>query len=222
MAPAGSTPFGAPVQVVDLGATQLPPDVRDTLLVDLSERYTPESYSLLNNNCNNFSDELAQLLTGRGIPPHITGLPQAVLATPFGQMLRPMLTGLEAQMRSMRSQAFVPHHASSDPTAPAPALPLSCPPTPAAPSSDGSTPAAGAAPSTAPDAIMSEADGPVAAVSAQAGGAAEGQEAGAISPALLAVEKELEAAVAEGAMADLKVTIQELDLKEGRWVIIMV
>jgi len=32
-----------------------------------------ESYSLFSNNCNNFSDELAQLLCGRGIPEHITG-----------------------------------------------------------------------------------------------------------------------------------------------------
>lgn len=32
-----------------------------------------ESYSLFSNNCNNFSDELAQLLCGCGIPEHITG-----------------------------------------------------------------------------------------------------------------------------------------------------
>ncbi len=32
-----------------------------------------ESYSLFSNNCNNFSDELAQLLCGRSIPEHITG-----------------------------------------------------------------------------------------------------------------------------------------------------
>ena len=36
--------------------------------------YSPaESYSLLSNNCNNFSDELAQLLCGHSIPQHITG-----------------------------------------------------------------------------------------------------------------------------------------------------
>ncbi|PRW45331.1 deSI [Chlorella sorokiniana] len=106
---AGHTPFGRPIQVLDLGHTQLPEDVREALLADLSERYTPESYSLFSNNCNNFSDELAQLLCGNGIPQHITGLPAEVLSTPFGQMIAPMLSGLEEQMRSMRAQAYRPH-----------------------------------------------------------------------------------------------------------------
>ena len=55
---------------------------------------------------DNFSDELAQLLCGTGIPSYITGLPAEVLATPFGQMIRPMLDGLEVQLRSMRSQSW--------------------------------------------------------------------------------------------------------------------
>jgi hypothetical protein len=47
--------------------------VRSELLADLSERYTPEAYSLFHNNCNTFSNELAELLCGRGVPAHITG-----------------------------------------------------------------------------------------------------------------------------------------------------
>jgi hypothetical protein len=58
--------------------THIPEDVRDEFLADLAERYTPQSYSLLHNNCNNFSHELAQLLVGCGIPDHITGLPAEV------------------------------------------------------------------------------------------------------------------------------------------------
>jgi hypothetical protein len=107
VARAGHTPFGCPIQVLDLGHTQLPEDVRDVLLADLSERYTPESYSLFSNNCNNFSDELAQLLCGSGIPQHITGLPAEVLSTPFGQMIAPMLSGLEEQMRGMRGRTLL-------------------------------------------------------------------------------------------------------------------
>ena len=45
---------------------------------------------------------------GRGIPRHITGLPAEVLATPFGQALAPMLSGLEAQLRGVRQQAYAP------------------------------------------------------------------------------------------------------------------
>ena len=35
-------------------------------------------YDLLNHNCNNFSHETAQFLTGRGIPQHILDLPREV------------------------------------------------------------------------------------------------------------------------------------------------
>jgi hypothetical protein len=140
VAPAGTTPFGRPVEIVELGRTFLPADVRDALLADLAERYTPESYSLLSFNCNTFSDELAQLLTGARVPAHITGLPQAVLATPFGQMLRPTLAGLEAQLRGMRQTAVAP--------AAPPAAPPAAAPRAAAPPSEA--PAAGEPAAAAP------------------------------------------------------------------------
>lgn len=88
--------------------TQLDKETRDALLVDLSERYTPEAYSLFSNNCNNFTDEFAQLLVGQGIPAHITGLPAEVLETPFGRMLQPALAGLERQLGAMGQQPAVP------------------------------------------------------------------------------------------------------------------
>jgi len=53
--------------------------------------FKASDYHLLDHNCNTFSDEVSQFLTGNKIPPHITGLPQEVMSTPFGQMLRPML-----------------------------------------------------------------------------------------------------------------------------------
>lgn len=56
------------------------------------------------HNCNNFSNDFATFLVGKGIPEHITSLPKTVLDTPFGQMLRPQLD------RSMRevTQASIP------------------------------------------------------------------------------------------------------------------
>lgn len=104
VAPAHATPYGIPIKIINLGHTQLDEDIRAHLLVELSERFTPESYSLFNNNCNNFSNEFAQLLVGKEIPTHIVGLPAEVLETPFGQMIRPMLAGLEAQLGSIHQQ----------------------------------------------------------------------------------------------------------------------
>lgn len=42
---------------------------------------SPESYNLFENNCNHFTDEVAQFLTGKGIPHEIVNLPNEVLCT---------------------------------------------------------------------------------------------------------------------------------------------
>ena len=93
----GSTPFGRPLEVIDLGwvvlltpcrilalyrlclticntslcscsYTQIPKEVRDEFLRDMRKVYTPEAYSLFHNNCNDFTNEFSNFLTGSGIP----------------------------------------------------------------------------------------------------------------------------------------------------------
>ncbi|KAK4998759.1 hypothetical protein LTR66_002059 [Elasticomyces elasticus] len=100
----GSTHHGRPMDIIPLGRTELPEDVISEYLESLRQIYTPESYDLFTHNCNNFTNELAMFLVGKGIPEHITNLPQTVLNTPFGQMLRPQI---DASMRRM-TQAPVP------------------------------------------------------------------------------------------------------------------
>ncbi|KKY23539.1 putative thioredoxin [Diplodia seriata] len=100
----GTTHHGRPEEVVKLGSTSLPMDVVLEYLESLKEVYTPEAYDLFAHNCNNFSNDFAMFLVGKGIPDHITSLPQTVLNTPFGQMLRPQI---DAAMRSV-TQAPVP------------------------------------------------------------------------------------------------------------------
>lgn len=43
--------------------------------------HSPEKYHIFEHNCNTFSSEVAQFLTGRKIPSYITDLPSEVLAT---------------------------------------------------------------------------------------------------------------------------------------------
>jgi hypothetical protein len=57
-------------------------------------RYTAETYDLITNNCNNFSDDVCQFLVGKCVPEAITGLPQRVFSTPLGAMLRPMIEAM--------------------------------------------------------------------------------------------------------------------------------
>lgn len=88
----GGTVLGVPDSTVNLGDTEVPRDLFLEYLSSLREStYSPEKYHLFERNCNTFSSEVAQFLTGSKIPSYITDLPSEVLATPFGQALRPFL-----------------------------------------------------------------------------------------------------------------------------------
>lgn len=84
--PAGSTPYGTPLKVVELGVTHVPKDVFEMYLQEISPRYLPETYSLLTHNCNNFSNEVAQFLVGATIPDYILQLPNEVMNSPMGSL----------------------------------------------------------------------------------------------------------------------------------------
>jgi thiol-disulfide isomerase/thioredoxin len=101
---AGATHHGRPMETIKLGRTDLPIEIILEYLESLKQVYTAESYDLFMHNCNNFSNDFAMFLVGKGIPAHITSLPQTVLNTPFGQMLRPQI---DAAMRPI-TQAPTP------------------------------------------------------------------------------------------------------------------
>ncbi|XP_057437039.1 uncharacterized protein LOC130729337 [Lotus japonicus] len=98
--PAGSTPYGAPLRVVELGVTHVPKDVFEMYLQEISPRYLPETYSLLTHNCNNFSNEIAQFLVGSTIPEYILQLPNEVMSSPMGALILPMIQNLETTLKS--------------------------------------------------------------------------------------------------------------------------
>ncbi|KAA6420390.1 MAG: hypothetical protein FRX49_09552, partial [Trebouxia sp. A1-2] len=120
----GLTPFGRPVQVIELGSTWIPRDNRDEYLQSLRMTYTAAAYSLFHRNCNNFSNDFSTFLTGSGIPAYIMRMPEELLATPLGQMLASKLSPLEQQLSNIHQQpageisAFVAPFA--EPTAPFP------------------------------------------------------------------------------------------------------
>lgn len=64
-----------------------------------------QSYDLFTHNCNNFTNDFAMFLLGKGIPDRITSLPQTVLNTPFGQMLKPQL---DSAMRGITQAPVAP------------------------------------------------------------------------------------------------------------------
>lgn len=61
------------------------------------------TYNLLQHNCNNFTDELAQFLCGKGIPSYILDLPSEILSTQFGQSLAPLFGKLIIKKNTRKS-----------------------------------------------------------------------------------------------------------------------
>lgn len=98
--PSGTTPYGTPIKVVDLGITHVPQDVFEEYLQEISSRYSAETYSLLTHNCNNFSNEVAQFLVGVTIPEYIIQLPNEVMNSPMGALIMPMIQNLESTLRA--------------------------------------------------------------------------------------------------------------------------
>lgn len=98
------TPFGSPVKQIDLGTTSIPKVLFEEFLQGLSPRYLPENYHVLDNNCNNFTDECSQFLTGSPIPKDIRELPSEFTNTPLGAMLRPMIDNFFGAQKQQLSQ----------------------------------------------------------------------------------------------------------------------
>ncbi|XP_049419021.1 desumoylating isopeptidase 1b [Epinephelus fuscoguttatus] len=93
--PPSGTPLGDPDSIVDLGSTEVNAELFMEYLISLAEStYRGDKYNLFEHNCNTFSNEVAQFLTGKKIPSYITDLPSDVLSTPFGQALRPLLDSI--------------------------------------------------------------------------------------------------------------------------------
>ncbi|KAK8934202.1 hypothetical protein KSP39_PZI014803 [Platanthera zijinensis] len=109
--PVGLTPYGVPIRIVELGVTHVPKAVFEDYLLEISPRYTAESYRLMSHNCNNFSNEVAQFLVGTPIPDYILQLPNEVMNSPMAPLILPMIQQLETTMRSgavPRAPQFVP------------------------------------------------------------------------------------------------------------------
>ena len=69
------------------------------LLSDIAPRFNASTYDVFNHNCNNFTDEVANLVLGHGIPSHIIDLPKEFLATPLGKSLAPMMMGMQNNLQ---------------------------------------------------------------------------------------------------------------------------
>jgi hypothetical protein len=85
--PGGNTPYGRPCKTIELGFTQIPKEMFEDYLQEISPRYTALTYNLLHHNCNNFSEEVCQFLLGVSIPNYILSLPSEIMNSPMGALI---------------------------------------------------------------------------------------------------------------------------------------
>ena len=62
---------------------------------------------MFTHNCNNFSNDFATFLLGRGIPEYIVNLPDHVLNTPFGRMMKPQIDMFVKERQAKRDGGLV-------------------------------------------------------------------------------------------------------------------
>ena len=68
-------------------STSLAASLPDYLAGPLAvSRYTSKQYDILNNNCNNFSEECAGFLLGKSIPSHILAAPEQLKESCLGEV----------------------------------------------------------------------------------------------------------------------------------------
>merc|ERR1719433_2188611 len=66
-------------------------EFRTFLTSHLAKKYRKDNYDVLTHNCNGFSNEAIDFLTGASIPDQVINLPQLVMATTTAKLLRPLL-----------------------------------------------------------------------------------------------------------------------------------
>ncbi|KAL0205122.1 hypothetical protein P9112_000429 [Eukaryota sp. TZLM1-RC] len=87
----GQSGHGQPMKVLDYGHTEVPSELFEEWLTTAAAKYNTTSYHLLDLNCNNFTNDAIEFLSGSTLPAEIVTLPQQVMSTPLGQMIKPFI-----------------------------------------------------------------------------------------------------------------------------------
>mmetsp|Transcript_82441 Transcript_82441/g.236942 ORF Transcript_82441/g.236942 Transcript_82441/m.236942 type:complete len:684 (-) Transcript_82441:221-2272(-) len=90
--PPGSTQFGRPTRIIRLGETmRTKDDLVHFVRRELLDEFTTQTYDVLINNCNHFSNEVCKFLTNGGIPEEVLRQPEVVQKSIVFQAIRPAL-----------------------------------------------------------------------------------------------------------------------------------
>ena len=88
-----STPFGpSPTRTEPLGnTTRSIFELKEFIRSKMRKKYNYDSYDVMTNNCNNFTNEISNFLIHKGIRKEIVSLPSDLLAGGVARLMRPFL-----------------------------------------------------------------------------------------------------------------------------------
>merc|ERR1712166_1620346 len=65
------TPYGYPIKEIDMGETEIPQEMFADYLKEIDSKFTQATYNFLENNCNHFTHEILEFLTGNPCPDYV-------------------------------------------------------------------------------------------------------------------------------------------------------
>jgi len=76
------------------------------MLRDMAPKFTDRTYHVFTNNCNTFTNEVAELVLGEGIPREIAELPREFFQTQLGQHIAPLMVNMQKSLQLSSNQLF--------------------------------------------------------------------------------------------------------------------
>lgn len=100
------TPHGKPIEEKPVGETEIPKEVFEDFLNDISHKFTAEKYDMINHNCNMFTNEAVEFLTGHQVDSKYVNQVKILLESPAGQMLKPFLQQMPANIQNPQQGSY--------------------------------------------------------------------------------------------------------------------
>ena len=94
------------MQEIKIAETELPKDIFENYVSEINSRFTQETYHLLENNCNHFTNDICNFLTGQNIPDWVLKQHEEIFSTPMGKMLMPMIQNMSSNNNQFMPQMF--------------------------------------------------------------------------------------------------------------------
>ena len=92
--PPGTTAFGQSIKKIEMGTTEVTVEDLFEYLKAIQDKYNFNSYHVFENNCNHFTNEICEFLTGNPIPDYILNQAKEYQNTPIGQLIGGMQVNL--------------------------------------------------------------------------------------------------------------------------------